>query len=114
MTFKRILQKPIDAILSAVAKRYADKQLLGIGSIAAFSLNSMEKKVSVSLDLKGEKETIRLDVLKYDILKEGRKFYFVAKELSSSREWIEVVAKTYLQEKRMEIPRVLGIWAGGA
>ena len=110
MIFKKILQKPKDAILSAVAKRYANKQLAGIGKIVSFSLNSIEKKVSVSLDLQGEKETIRLDVLKYDILKQGRKFYFVAREISSSREWVEVAAKKYLKEKRMEIPRILGRW----
>lgn len=110
MIFKKILQKPTDAILSVVAKRYADKQLTGIGKIASFSLNSIDKKVSVSLDLLGEKETIRLDVLKYDILKEGQKFYFVVKELSSSREWVEVAAKKYLKEKRMEIPKILDVW----
>jgi hypothetical protein len=110
MIIKKILRTPKNAILSAVAKRYANKQLKGIGKIASFSLNSIKKKVSVSLDLLGEKKTIRLDVLKYDILKEGRKFYFVVKELSSSMEWVEVAAKKYLNGKRMEIPRVLGMW----
>jgi hypothetical protein len=108
--FKKIFRKPIDAVLSAVAKKYANKQLSGIGKVVMFSLDSIDKKVSVSLDLKGEKETIRLDVLTYDILKEGGRFYFVVKELSSSREWVEVAAKKYLKEKRMGIPRILGMW----
>jgi hypothetical protein len=75
MIVKKILRIPKDAILSAVAKRHANKQLEGIGKITSFSLNSINKKVSVSLYLLGEKEAIRLDVLKYDILKQGRKFY---------------------------------------
>jgi hypothetical protein len=110
MIVKKILRKPIDAVLSAVAKKYANKQLSGIGKVVMLSLDSIDKKVSVSLDLKGEKETIRLDVLKYDILKEGGRFYFVVMELSSSREWIEVAVKKYLGEKRVEIPRILGMW----
>jgi hypothetical protein len=113
MIVKKILRIPIDAILSAVAKRYANKQLTGIGKIISFSLNSLEKKASVSLDLRGEKETIRLDVLKYEILKQGRKYYFVVRDLSSSREWVEVAAKKYLKEKRMEIPKTLGALSGG-
>jgi hypothetical protein len=113
MIIKKIPQIPKDAILAAVAKRYVNKQLAGIGKITSFSLNSLQKNISVSLDLLGEKETIRLDVLKYDILKDGRKFYFVVRELSSSMEWVAVAAKKYLNEKRMEIPRILGILVGG-
>jgi hypothetical protein len=110
MIVKKIFRKPKDAILSAVAKRYANKQLAGIGKIVSFSLDSIEKKVSVSLDLQGERETIRLDVLKYDIKKQGRKIYFAVKDLSSSREWVEVAAKKYLKDKSMEIPRIPGMW----
>lgn len=113
MIIKKILRKPKDAILSAVAKRYANKQLAGIGKITSVSLNSIKKKISVSLDLLGEKETIRLDVLNYDILNQGRKFYFVAREISSSREWVEETAKRFLNEKKMEIPKILGVWVRG-
>jgi hypothetical protein len=113
MIFKKILQKPKDAILSAVAKRYANKRLAGIGKIVSFSLNSMEKKVSVSLDLLGEKETICLDVLKFDILKEHHRCFFVVREISSSMEWVDVATKKYLVQKRVEIPGLLGVLAGG-
>lgn len=110
MIIKKILRIPKDAILSAVAKRYANKQLEGIGTITSISLNSLQKKISVSLDLLGEKEPIRLDVLTYDILKDGCKFYFVVREISASMEWVEETAKRFLNEKRIEIPKILGVW----
>lgn len=56
MIIKKILRIPKDAILSAVAKRYANKQLEGIGKITSFSLTSTKKKISVSLDLLGKKK----------------------------------------------------------
>ena len=110
MIFKKILRKPKDAILSIIMRKFAQKQLSGIGKIAAFSLNSMEKKASVSLLLNGEKEKIRFDVLTFDILKENGKFFFLAREISSSMEWIEAVANKILVGKKIEIPERAGLW----
>jgi hypothetical protein len=110
MILKKILRKPKDAILSVIMRKFAQKQLLGIGKIAALSLNSMEKKASVSLLLNGEKEKIRFDVLKFDILKDNGKYFFMAKEISSSREWIDAAAHKILVERKIEIPERLALW----
>jgi hypothetical protein len=110
MIFKKILRKPKDAILSVIMKKFAHKQLSGIGKITALSMNSMERKASVSLLLNGEKEKIRFDVLKFDILKENGKYFFLVKEIFSSREWIQAAANKILVGKKIEIPKRLGQW----
>jgi hypothetical protein len=39
----------------------------------------------------------------------GGVIYFIVKEISASMEWVEETAKRFLVEKRIEIPKILGI-----
>jgi hypothetical protein len=41
---------------------------------------------------------------RYEILQEGEKHYLVAKDINTSREWINIVASNYLENQKMEIP----------
>jgi hypothetical protein len=108
LIFNNILSRPKDAIISAIVKRMVNRNIAGIGKIMKASLNSTGKKASFLLLLKGEKEAIGLDVVRYEIVRENRRCFIAAKEITSSREWIAIALKKYLVEKKMKIPVMLG------
>ena len=44
------------------------------------------------------------DQEKYELLKEEGKLFFVCREVSTDREWLNVAAKNFLKERKIEIP----------
>ena len=69
-----------------------------------FSIDTNNKSFAFSLNLKGETAPLRVAVSKYELQKENGKFFFVAKDIITDKEWLNQVAKKYLQEKKIEIP----------
>jgi hypothetical protein len=104
LIFRNILRRPKDSIVSVILKRIVNKNITGIGKITKASLDSKGKKASFLLVLKGEKEAISLDVVRYEIVREDRMCFIVAKEIESSREWIATASTKFLVEKKMKIP----------
>jgi hypothetical protein len=107
LIFRNILHRPKDAIVSVIAKRIVNKNIAGIGKITKASLDSMGKKASFLLVLKGEKETISFDVIRYEIVRENGICFIVAKEIAASREWIGTASIKFLVGKKMKIPTML-------
>lgn len=81
------------------------------GQMREFHIDTDAKSFVFSIDLKGEKAPLRVVVSKYEVQKEGGKVYFVAKNLTTDKEWLNLVAKKYLQEKKVEIPSKYSMFA---
>lgn len=108
LIFNNVLRRPKDAIVSVILKRIVNKNITGIGEVTKASLDSLGKKASFVVVLKGEKEAISVDVVRYEIVRENSMCFMVAKEIASSRKWVAVAATRFLVEKKMKIPARLG------
>lgn len=93
-------------ILSFVAKAALDFYLQdkGYGELQEFSINNKTKKFFFKTKLKGEEKFLSVIVNRYDIAKENGKYFFVAKGIATDREWLNIAAKNFLEEKKIEIP----------
>lgn len=94
-------------VLSFVARNVLDFYLKerGYGELKEFSINNKAKKFFFKTKLKGEERFLSVAVNRYDIVKEGNKYFFVAKNIATDREWLNNAAKDFLEEKKIEIPQ---------
>lgn len=93
-------------VLSFVAKNVLDFYLKehGYGELKEFSINNKAKKFFFKTKLKGEERFLSVAVNRYDVVKEGNKYFFVARDIATDREWLNNAAKDFLEERKIEIP----------
>ena len=70
-------------------------------------IDSHKKRIWMEVELKGESEPIRIEVGRYELEERDNKSYLVVKELQASREWIDILAKSYFDGYAIEIPSQL-------
>ena len=93
-----------DSILSFVIKQVINLKIKEFGKMLKLNLDSQNKTIEIEVTLLGEKEPIKVNVGSYEIIKEGEKYYLIAKDITTSREWINIMAKNYLENQKIEIP----------
>ncbi len=93
-------------LLSIVARAAIDIYLQekGYGELKEFSINNKTKKFFFKTKLKGEEKFLSVIVNKYEIAKEDGKYFFVTRGIVTDREWLNIAAKNFLEEKKIEIP----------
>ena len=75
-----------------------------IGKIHRLEIDSAVKKISLSLQLKGESEPVVINITRYEIIKEEGALCFKIKELNISKEWMDALFSKLLKDKAIEIP----------
>ena len=98
----------ISMILKLTTSGYLEKN--GFGKMRDFAIDTESKSFTFSVDLKGESMPLRVAVSKYEIVHENGKLYFVVKNISTDKEWLNLAAKKFLQETKLEIPSKYSIF----
>jgi hypothetical protein len=92
-----------DLGISKLTKTISNRFLKEYGEMLDFKLDSKNKTIEVEIMLKGEKEPLNLKISSYKIIKENDKNYILFSEIETSREWLNIVAKNFLENKKFEI-----------
>lgn len=74
------------------------------GKMLNLKLDSKRKTIELDILLKGEKELIHVTVNQYEVIEEEGRWYLLAREIVTSREWINTVAESFLKGQRFAIP----------
>jgi len=74
------------------------------GSMKKIIIDSDRKAITLELELKGEREPILVVVEEYEIVSQGGSTYLVAGRISTSREWLTVLAESLLQGRKLPLP----------
>jgi len=82
------------------------------GQMTGLEIDKENKTISANLDLKGEKEGVRIKLSNYRLVQEdGKNPVFEPGTIEVSREWIDVLAQTLLKKsvipERMEVKNLL-------
>lgn len=114
---KSIKKEPVNfedknELLSYIARAALDFYLQegGYGELREFSINNKTKKLFFKTKLKGEERFLSVSVDRYDIKREGGKYFFIAKGITTDREWLNIAAKNFLEERKIEIPAKYSIF----
>ncbi len=92
-----------DKTLSRAIALAVNTKIRKFGTMLDFKLDSRTKTIELEIMLKGETEPLFVKVQRYEILEENGRYFLLAERIVTSREWINVVAESYLQGQRIEI-----------
>ena len=92
----KALSKSLEVAINFKIKEY--------GEMLKLNLDSQNKTIEFTIILKGEKEALEVFVNNYEISEEEGKYYLYAKDIKTSREWINIVAENYLKGEKVELP----------
>jgi len=103
-----------DKTLSIGVKRVFNYYLKNIGGeMLNFSLDSQNKKIFLDVMLKGEAESLKVEIKNYKITQKEDKSFIEFDEVVTSREWINKVLELYANKQEFDIPneyaKLLGV-----
>ncbi len=82
----------------------ANKQIEPYGEVLVFSLDTKKKSISMEVMLKGEYDVLKVKIEKYTLVERDGKHLLQVTRLTTSREWINILAATYLEGREFEVP----------
>jgi len=94
-----------DKALSQAIAYAINRKIEKFGTVSSLRIDSVEKRIGMELELRGEPGPIHLTVHGYQLLESEGHFFLAAERIESSREWIDIAAREYLRGQRVEIPQ---------
>lgn len=93
-----------DAGISKGAQMAINNQIKEYGKVLRLNLDSKAKSIELEVELKGEKAPLSVSVERYNIIEDSGRHFVEINGVNTSREWINIVASSYLEGKHFEIP----------
>ena len=91
------------------ARQYFNHQYSNFGVMTTLQIDSANKKATLDLELKGETQPLRVTINRYELTTQEDKTFLEIKELTTSREWINILAGEFLKGKKFEVPEVVKV-----
>lgn len=99
------LSKSKDKLVGSTAPALLNNSVLKpYGRIIDLKLDSEARTLIVTLELKGEREPVQIDVQEYELAKKGGRLWLVIKKVSTSREWLTELARRFAVGRQFELP----------
>ena len=89
------------------AREYFNHRYNSLGTMTTLEIDSKNKKASLELELKGETQPLRVDIADYEVTTAEGKTFIEIREFTTSREWINVLAREFLKGKKFEVPEIV-------
>ena len=107
----KIFEEATDAIRrvkdGAVAKALTlifNQTQKNLGIMTKLEIDSKNRTVHIELDLKGETSPIIVDVGRYTMENGGAQSYITLANVKTSREWITVLADSFIKDTKFPVP----------
>ena len=100
-----LFSKSKDKLVESMAPSLLNNSVLKpYGRIVDLKLDSQARTFEVTLELKGEREPVQIDVQEYELVKEDERLLLVIKKISTSREWLTELAEHFAVGRQFELP----------
>lgn len=94
-----------DRLMENMAQALLNRSVLQpYGQLTALKLNSQEKSIEATVALKGEREPVSLRLEDYELVQENGVAYLVVQRVTTSREWLTVLAQDFAVGRRFKLP----------
>ena len=102
--FNGLLNKGKGLALSMAIKKVVNMKIDKFGEVSKLEFNTDAKTIDIEVKLKGETETLKVFIDKYNIREEESKHYLVVNHIKSSKEWLTSVLEEYVNNEKFEVP----------
>ncbi|HHO77205.1 MAG TPA: hypothetical protein ENN05_12370 [Deltaproteobacteria bacterium] len=89
----------VSRALMALGERYFDR----FGKILDLKLDSKNNEIHLEILLRGESTPVEVYIKRYTITEERGMHFIAAEKIYVSREWMNVLAREYVQGRRFKI-----------
>jgi hypothetical protein len=97
-----------DAGTSYVVERAVANRLQPYGRMLNLSIDSKTKKIRLEILLKGESEPVAVTINEYQVTSAGGADFFVIKQATASREWIDALLQDFAIDRKLPLPAKYG------
>src|ERR1043165_9511692 len=97
-----------DAGSSFIVARAIAHRLQPYGRMLNLSIDSKTKKIRLEILLKGESEPVAVTINEYQVTSAGGADFFVIKQASASREWINALLQDFTIDRKLPLPAKYG------
>jgi hypothetical protein len=99
-----------DTTQSTIIKNGLNIFIKKFGEIKNLKIDSQNKAITLDIFLKGEADTIILNIENYKFFKDDDDIYYIKIfDISANRYWIDAIAKVFTRDKQFPIPSQLVI-----
>lgn len=94
-----------DRIVENLAQDVLNRSALQpYGRLAVLTLNSQEKTIDATVELKGEREPVNIRFQDYELIQEDGVSYLVVRRVATSREWLTALANDFAVGRKFRLP----------
>ena len=94
-----------DRVVEVLARKLANGSALArYGQLTALQLNSEDKSIDATFELRGEREPVSIRLEDYQVVEESGAAYVVVRRISTSREWLTALANDFAAGRRFKLP----------
>jgi hypothetical protein len=69
-----------------------------------FRLDTDKNVVQMEIELKGEQDSIKMQIDTFDVVKEDEKLFVKIDKIKTNREWMNLAIEDFVKEQKIEIP----------
>ena|ERR1043166_4873991 len=104
-----VFSKAKDRVLEQAALPYLNATWLApYGRATRLELDSKAKIIRLEVELNGETKPLQVEILDYEIKRDGERYFATVREIRTSRAWLTALAKNQLRQPRFELPPQVG------
>ena len=89
------------------AREYFNHRFHSFGTMTTLHIDSAKRIASVDLELKGETQPLHITIDRYEMTKASGKTFVEIQEITTSREWLTLLAQQMLKGKKFEVPELV-------
>jgi len=93
-----------DKATAVLLKNFVNSFISEFGSLDQINVDSNNKSIYLSVDLKGEKESLKIEITDYKVIKSEHNNFIHLQNIKTSREWLNIALCKYYLDRQIEIP----------
>ena len=93
-----------DSAISFAKEKIINIKFKRYGEMLDFNINSENKLINAKVTLKGESEPLTITIFNYKILENNNSSFIGFDKISTSKEWMNLLAEDFLKEKKFPLP----------
>jgi hypothetical protein len=95
-----------DSAAAWAVRQYINYRFEPIGQMTTLQIDAAKKTAVFELDLKGESQSLRVSIDRYELTSVGDKTFVEIQDFQTSREWINYIGRELLKGRKFEVPEV--------